>query len=76
MGPLLNMGGVDRALRAVIGIILLSLCFLGPKSLWGLVGLIPLLTAVVGFCPPYAVLGFNTLSCCQGKADREGAACH
>ena len=55
-----NIGGLDRALRVIVGLVLLSLVFVGPKSLWGLVGVIPLVTAAIGWCPPYALLGINT----------------
>jgi hypothetical protein len=55
-----NIGSIDRALRIVVGFALLSLVFIGPQSWWGLVGLVPLLTALVGNCPVYSLLGFNT----------------
>ena len=55
-----NEGKIDRTLRVLIGLVLLSLVFVGPQSLWGLVGLVPLLTGLVGFCPLYRVLGLNT----------------
>ena len=55
-----NMGSVDRALRAIVGLILISLTVVGPQTLWGLVGLVPLLTAVAGFCPAYTLLGIKT----------------
>jgi len=55
-----NEGGLDRMLRVVVGIGLLSLTVVGPQTPWGYVGLVPLLTGLVGFCPLYAVLGFNT----------------
>jgi hypothetical protein len=55
-----NEGKVDRILRVVIGLVLLSLVVVGPQTLWGLVGLVPLLTGLVGFCPLYQVLGLNT----------------
>lgn len=58
----INEGKIDRILRVVIGVVLLSLIFIGPQTMWGLVGLIPLLTGIVGFCPLYRVLGFNTCS--------------
>ncbi|MGZ9116281.1 MAG: YgaP family membrane protein [Methylocystis sp.] len=45
----------------VAGLLLLSLVFIGPQSLWGLVGLIPLTTAFVNFCPAYKLLGMDTL---------------
>lgn len=56
----INEGKIDRALRIVIGLALLSLVFIGPQTLWGLVGLVPLLTGVVGFCPVYKMLGLDT----------------
>ena len=55
-----NMGTIDRALRVIVGLVLLSLIFVGPKTWWGLVGLVPLLTAAMGSCPLYTVLGFST----------------
>lgn len=55
-----NEGKFDRVFRIVVGIGLLSLVFIGPQSLWGLIGLVPLLTGVFGFCPLYAVFGFDT----------------
>ena len=55
-----NEGAVDRILRIVFGLALLSLIFIGPKTMWGLVGLIPLLTGLAGYCPLYQVLGFST----------------
>lgn len=50
----------DRAMRVVLGIAVLSLTFWGPKSMWGLVGLLPLLTGLVGSCPMYTLLGVGT----------------
>jgi hypothetical protein len=55
-----NIGTIDRIIRVVVGLVALSLIFVGPKSLWGLLGLIPLVTALVGWCPPYAMLGIKT----------------
>jgi len=55
-----NEGTIDRVIRIIAGIALLSLVFIGPKSLWGLVGLVPLLTGLVGFCPLYKILGLST----------------
>ena len=58
----INEGTLDRALRVILGVVLLSLVLIGPKTLWGLVGLVPLLTGAVGFCPLYRVLGMSTCS--------------
>lgn len=55
-----NEGKVDRILRIVLGLGLLSLVFVGPQTMWGLVGLVPLFTGALGFCPLYKVFGFNT----------------
>lgn len=55
-----NVGGIDRVLRIVVGLGLLSLVFVGPQTPWGWIGLVPLLTALVGFCPAYTLIGLNT----------------
>lgn len=55
-----NEATVDRALRILLGIALLSLVFVGPRTLWGLVGLIPLVTGLVGSCPVYTIFGIST----------------
>jgi hypothetical protein len=56
----INEGTLDRALRIVLGLALVSLTFLGPKSAWGYLGIIPLVTGLVGFCPLYRALGITT----------------
>lgn len=55
-----NEGAVDRVLRVIVGAGVLSLAFIGPHTPWGYLGLVPLLTGLVGMCPLYAVLGINT----------------
>ena len=55
-----NVGTVDRILRVVVGLGLLSLTVIGPQTPWGWVGLVPLVTALVGFCPAYKILGIKT----------------
>lgn len=57
-----NIGRVDRVIRIILGLALLSLTFIGPKTMWGLIGFLPLITAIVNFCPVYAILGMNTCS--------------
>jgi hypothetical protein len=57
-----NVGGLDRALRVIIGVVLLALVFVGPRTYWGLVGLVPLLTAAIGNCPLYSIVGLSTCS--------------
>ena len=60
-----NVGGIDRILRIIAGLALLG-AGLAFKSWWGLIGLVPLLTAVLGWCPAYLPLGLNT---CAVKSD-------
>jgi len=57
-----NEHKLERAARVVIGIALLSLVFVGPQSLWGLIGVVPLLTGLLGSCPLYTVFGISTCS--------------
>jgi hypothetical protein len=57
---MVNEGNLDRGIRVVAGLILLSLTVVGPKSMLGLIGLLPLLTGIVGFCPLYRLLGIST----------------
>jgi hypothetical protein len=55
-----NVGSIDRILRIVVGLGLLSLVFVGPQTQWGLIGLIPLATGLFRFCPAYSLIGVNT----------------
>lgn len=55
-----NVGSLDRWLRVIAGIVLLSLVFVGPRTSWGWLGLIPLATGLAGYCPMYRLLGFST----------------
>jgi hypothetical protein len=57
-----NIGTLDRILRVVVGLALISLVFVGPQTAWGWIGVIPLVTAAVGFCPAYRLLGICTLA--------------
>jgi hypothetical protein len=59
-----NVGGIDRVLRIVIGIGLLALILVleGDARWWGLVGIVPLATGLLGFCPAYTLLGLSTCS--------------
>ena len=51
-----NIGKTERVIRVLVGIGILSLAFVGPQSPWAYFGLVPLLTGLVGWCPPYALL--------------------
>lgn len=55
-----NEGLIDRGIRIVIGLALLSLVFWGPMTAWGYIGVIPLLTGLIGLCPLYSIFGLNT----------------
>ena len=57
-----NVGGVDKILRIVVGLVLLSLILIleGNTRWWGLVGIVPLVTGLFNFCPLYTLLGINT----------------
>lgn len=55
-----NEGIADRVGRIILGIILLCLAFVGPKTAWGYIGLMPLFTGIVGMCPLYRMLGLST----------------
>jgi hypothetical protein len=55
-----NEGSIDRVARVLLGSLLISLVFFGPHTYLGLLGIVPLLTGVVGFCPLYRVLGVST----------------
>ena len=55
-----NEGTIDRVLRVGVGAALISLVFVGPQTMWGWLGLVPLITGLVGFCPLYRLIGVNT----------------
>jgi hypothetical protein len=57
-----NVGTADRVVRVLVGLVLLALVFTGPKTPWGWLGLIPLFTGLVGWCPLYRILGISTCS--------------
>lgn len=55
-----NEGTIDRALRIIVGLGLIALTQVGPQTPWGWIGVVPLLTGLVGFCPAYTLLGIKT----------------
>lgn len=55
-----NVGGFDRFVRILVGMVLLGMIFVGPKTLWGLIGIVPLFTGIFRTCPLYRLFGFNT----------------
>ena len=56
----INEGNVDRLIRVIVGLGLLSVVFVGPATMWGLIGIVPLATGLIGFCPLYKILGLTT----------------
>lgn len=58
----LNVGGIDRIARIAAGLVLIGLAATGTVGVWGWLGLVPLATGAIGWCPPYAILGLNTCS--------------
>lgn len=62
-----NVGSGERTLRVIVGLFLVSLIFWGPKTLWGLIGIIPILTGSTGNCPVYTITGISTN--CNDKCD-------
>jgi hypothetical protein len=57
-----NEHSIDRALRVIAGLVLIGLAASGTVGVWGWIGVVPLLTGLVGFCPAYAMFGFSTCS--------------
>jgi hypothetical protein len=55
-----NVGTLDRIARVVLGVFLISLVFVGPQTPWGWIGVVPLLTAAIKFCPAYKLFGLRT----------------
>jgi hypothetical protein len=59
-----NIHPIERKIRIAVGAVLVSMAFVGPANLWFLLGIVPLATGLMGWCPPYSLLGINT---CQMK---------
>ncbi len=57
---MINEGTIDRSIRVLAGLAILSLAFVGPKTALAYVGVVPLLTGLIGFCPAYRLFGRNT----------------
>ncbi len=55
-----NVGGIDKILRILVGLALIGLTFAGMLPVWGYIGVIPLATGLIGWCPAYPLLGFST----------------
>lgn len=55
-----NEGTIDRALRIIAGLVLIGLAYTGTIGVWGYIGVMPLLTGIIGICPAYSIIGLNT----------------
>ena len=64
-----NEGTADRVARIALGLGLLSLTVVGPETAWGLVGLVPLVTGLLGSCPAYTLLGIKTRKLRQARTE-------
>jgi hypothetical protein len=62
-----NAGTLDRAFRAAVGLGLIAIVFVGPQTPWGWLGVIPLATSLMGWCPAYSLLGINTCGVKSGQ---------
>ena len=60
VSTLFNEGMADRLIRIIVGIIVIALVFVGPKTPWGWLGLVPLITGLIGWCPAYSLFGIRT----------------
>lgn len=63
-----NEHPIERAIRVVAGLAILSLTFVGPQTMWGLLGLVPLATGALGSCPLYTLFGISTCARKQAQA--------
>jgi len=57
-----NVGGIDRILRVIVGVVLIALAATGTIGVWGWIGVVPLLTGLVRWCPLYPLFGFSSCS--------------
>ncbi len=60
-----NIGGVERIVRVLLGLVMVVLSLTGQIGVWGWLGLVPMATGLSGWCPPYSLLGINT---CKNKS--------
>jgi hypothetical protein len=69
-----NVGKIDRTIRIIFGLGVSALAFIGPANPWFLLGLVPLATGLVGYCPPYAIFGIKTNKACAAGDTPNAAA--
>ena len=63
-----NVGTIDKAVRVILGLVLISLVFIGPQTPWGWIGVILVATGSISFCPLYRLIGFSTSDSDSKKA--------
>lgn len=63
-----NVGGTERLIRVVVGVAIVGIG-IAYQSWWGAVGLVPVATGLMGWCPPYALFGINTCSAASAKKE-------
>lgn len=56
-----NLGSLDRGIRVTVGLVGMAMCFTWPHTLWGMLGIVPFSTAVLGYSPVYRLFGIDTL---------------
>ena len=59
-----NEGGIDRGFRIIVGLALIGLTVVGKIGVWGWIGIVPLVTGLIGWCPAYSIFGIKT---CKAK---------
>ncbi|MGO8955691.1 MAG: DUF2892 domain-containing protein [Rhodomicrobium sp.] len=57
-----NVGVIDRILRIIVGSVLIAWAYIHPDAWWAWIGVVPVLTALVGYCPAYGIVGMSTCS--------------
>ena len=66
-----NVGTIDRIIRVILGLGLLTLAFIGPQTAWGYIGIVPLVTAFIGNCPAYSIFGISSCATQNDVASAE-----
>ena len=61
-----NVGTIDRAIRIIVGLLLIALAFAGTIGVWGYIGILPVLTGLFRVCPAYSLIGVNTCGTAKG----------
>jgi hypothetical protein len=68
-----NIGDIERLIRLVAGLAIVLLFFVGPKTPWALLGIVPVVTGLAGWCPPYTLLGINTRKKSEYSTEERGS---